>query len=57
MAYSLGVDGRSHGGGSGKGSPYYSVGCLTSTTFAGSVYYSCRFTSCFQPRCWATPVR
>ena len=31
--------------------------CLTSTTFAGCVDYSCRFSSCSRPRCWATPVR
>ena len=31
--------------------------CSASTTFAGSVNYSCRFTPCFRLRCWATPVR
>ena len=31
--------------------------CSASTTFAGSVNYSCRFTPCFWLRCWATPVR
>ena len=31
--------------------------CSASTTFAGSVNYSCRFTPCFRLRCRATPVR
>ena len=31
--------------------------CSASTISAGSVDYSCRFTSCARPRCCATPVR
>ena len=54
-------------GGDQDGSPFvalaedleeqFSAGCSASTTFAGSVNYSCRFTPCFRLRCWATPVR
>ena len=36
---------------------YIFTPCSASTTFAGSVNYSCRFTPCFWLRCWATPVR
>ena len=39
-----------------RGMQFYGQ-CSASTTFAGSVNYSCRFTPCFRLRCWATPVR